>query len=382
MNYWNPHPTAIHGSLPRKLLLSLVGAALIGTAILPAQSQSVSAAGQTSGGTAVAAADKSTGLKVSTKTITHSKESLKAVLNIPVISGMKDTNYQKQLNKTLENNAIKGLESMRKQAEKVLAQSKKDGDPFQKNELKLQFSANFGSSLTEGGFLSLKLHTYSYAGGAHGISNIETYTIANGAKASRITLKTLFGEAFASTMNKEIKRQIKADPERYFQDAFTGVQEDQTFYIAGDKVRVVFQPYEITPYATGIPEFEFPLPKADKSNTPSFSVKVNGKLLSGVNIEQSTEGVAMIPVRLTAEALGYSTVWDAASSTLELKKDDAWTSLTKGNDSYSYNKSAPVSLGVAPVVDKQGRLTVPLAFFTEILKASVDYNGDEINLQT
>ncbi|SDS94369.1 Protein of unknown function [Paenibacillaceae bacterium GAS479] len=382
MNNSNPQPTITHGSPHRKLLLSLIGAALISTAILPAQSQSVSAAAQKSGGTAVAAASNSAQLKVSTKTVTHSTESLKAVLNIPVISGMKDANYQKQLNKTFESDAIKSLEYVRKQAEKVFAQSKKDGDPFLKHQLKLQFSANFGSSLTEGGFISLKLNTYSYTGGNTGISTIETYTIGNGAKASRITLKTLFGDEYISTINKEIQRQIKADPDRYFQDTFTGVKEDQPFYIAGSKVRVLFQPYDISRSLNVIPEFEFPLPKGDKSNTSSFSVKVNGKLLDGVNIEQSTEGVAMIPVRLTAEALGYSTVWNAASSTLEIKKDDAWTSLTKGNDSYSYNKSAPVSLGAAPVLDKQGRLTVPLAFFTEILKASVDYNGNEANFQT
>lgn len=360
-------------SSPRIFLLSLAAASLIGGSVVPAQNAMAAAP-------TAPAAVSSAAIKVSTKSIIRTGDAYKAVLYIPVISGMTDTSYQQKLNQTLENNALKSLHVIRKQAADDLAQSKKGGYPFHKHELKLQFAANKGSSLSEGGFISLKLHTYMYTGGAHGISNIETYNIANGKKASDITLKSIFGSSYASIVDKEIRQQIKAKPEQYFKDGFTGVKANQPFYIQNGSVQVVFQPYEIAPYATGIPEFKLPLPKADPD--PSMKVTINGKALDGITVTRNKEGIAMIPVRGPAEALGYQLTWSTAKNTLELQKGDSWTSVTIDSDSYSSNNSAPVSLGSAPVLDKQGRLTVPLALFTEILKAKAEYSssGDKVDL--
>ncbi|MGN7456700.1 PdaC/SigV domain-containing protein [Paenibacillus pasadenensis] len=363
------------GKHARRLMLALAGTALFGGAALGSHAPSAAAAAATP-----APAETAVHPAVSVKKIVRSTKAYEASLYIPVVSGLKDAKFQQQLNGILESAALKDLEAVARQAEEDRASSQKESYPFHKHEIKLQFSAARSESLVDGGFLSLKLNTYIYSGGAHGISRIDTYNVANGAEASYMTLATLYGEDYAEHVDKEIKRQIAAHPELYFEDGFAGVKEDQPFYISGGKARVVFQPYEIAPYATGAPEFPIALPEAG-SPEPVLAVQVQGQPLEGIGVTQSKDGVAMIPARQVAEALGYKTKWTAATSTLELSKGDTWTAVSKGLDSYSVDKSAPVRLGAAPVVDGKGRLTVPLALFTELLKATVSYSGDVVNLE-
>ncbi|CDN44480.1 PdaC/SigV domain-containing protein [Paenibacillus sp. P22] len=578
------------------LLLGLTGAALLSTASLPSAHASALAPGQARvsvGPAAYASLPASTQAKaasvsVTAKKIVQSTSALKAVLFVPVVSGLKDASYQKSLNEKMERTAMADLDAVKKQAASGLAAAKKAGNEFHPYEIKLQYSAGLSGTGTDSAIVSLKLNTYIFAGGAHGISRIDTYNVKNAGTASAVTLKTLFGDSYPAAINTEIKRQIARNANGYFKDAFTGVAADQSFYIKDGSAQIVFQPYEIAPYAAGIPVFAVPLPasskpipaasvqvdakpvrtedelyKADidvpvlsglldakfqeewnaqmeqaaakeldslkkaaaerkKANPTSFipseikttfevasdgspaaggmvSIKmstytyeggangdthvsaatfrnasqaspvtlaalfgshyesevgaavqaaiskdkenyfadddgfrgvtadsvfyvkaqdvyvvfqqgeiaprasgnpefkiplpthgedskplqviVGSKALSGVQAVPNKDGVAIVPVRDAAEALGYKLKWDKRTSTLELSKGSQWTAVTIGSDSYTYNKMAPVALGAAPSYDSKGRMTVPLAFFTEILHAKASYGDDSVTLQ-
>ncbi|WP_049868425.1 PdaC/SigV domain-containing protein [Paenibacillus sp. D9] len=578
------------------LLLGLTGAALLSTASLPSAHASALAPGQARvsvGPAAYASLPASTQAKavsvsVTAKKIVQSTSALKAVLFVPVVSGLKDASYQKSLNEKMERTAMADLDAVKKQAASGLAAAKKAGNEFHPYEIKLQYSAGLSGTGTDSAIVSLKLNTYIFAGGAHGISRIDTYNVKNAGSASAVTLKMLFGDSYPAAINTEIKRQIARNANGYFKDAFTGVAADQSFYIKDGSAQIVFQPYEIAPYAAGIPVFAVPLPasskpipaasvqvdakpvrtedelyKADidvpvlsglldakfqeewnaqmeqaaakeldslkkaaaerkKANPTSFipseikttfevasdgspaaggmvSIKmstytyeggangdthvsaatfrnasqaspvtlaalfgshyesevgaavqaaiskdkenyfadddgfrgvtadsvfyvkaqdvyvvfqqgeiaprasgnpefkiplpthgedskplqviVGSKALSGVQAVPNKDGVAIVPVRDAAEALGYKLKWDKRTSTLELSKGSQWTAVTIGSDSYTYNKMAPVALGAAPSYDSKGRMTVPLAFFTEILHAKASYGDDSVTLQ-
>lgn len=578
------------------LLLGLTGAALLSTASLPSAHASAPAPGQARASAYPAAyaslpastQAKAASVSVTSKKIVQSTSALKAVLFIPVVSGLKDASYQKSLNEKMERTAMADLDAVKKQAASGLAAAKKAGNEFHPYEIKLQYSAGLSGTGTDSAIVSLKLNTYIFAGGAHGISRIDTYNVKNAGTASAVTLKTLFGDSYPAAINTEIKRQIARNANGYFKDAFTGVAADQSFYIKDGSAQIVFQPYEIAPYAAGIPVFAVPLPasskpipaasvqvdakpvrtedelyKADidvpvlsglldakfqeewnaqmeqaaakeldslkkaaaerkKANPTSFipseikttfevasdgspaaggmvSIKmstytyeggangdthvsaatfrnasqaspvtlaalfgshyesevgaavqaaiskdkenyfadddgfrgvtadsvfyvkaqdvyvvfqqgeiaprasgnpefkiplpthgedskplqviVGSKALSGVQAVPNKDGVAIVPVRDAAEALGYKLKWDKRTSTLELSKGSQWTAVTIGSDSYTYNKMAPVALGAAPSYDSKGRMTVPLAFFTEILHAKASYGDDSVILQ-
>lgn len=81
-------------------------------------------------------------------------------------------------------------------------------------------------------------------------------------------------------------------------------------------------------------------------------------------------GVIMIPLRLVGESLGYEVSWNQETKTAELVKGAQWTSVTIGQDRYSFAKML-VELGTAPVII-DSRTYVPLNFAEEILKANVE----------
>ncbi|MDI6711041.1 MAG: RsiV family protein [Thermoanaerobacterales bacterium] len=91
-----------------------------------------------------------------------------------------------------------------------------------------------------------------------GGENLDTRT------GKTLLLKDFFkpGEDYQSLVAGEIRKQISARPQDFYEDAADRVKtirEDQPFYIKEGAVVVYFGQYEIAPYATGMPEFEIPV---------------------------------------------------------------------------------------------------------------------------
>ena len=107
--------------------------------------------------------------------------------------------------------------------------------------------------------LSFFIDYYQFSGGAHGITNRNTYNI-NIKSGDKVLLKDLFEEGYdyKTFINEEIKKQISKNPEYYFtgKEGFNGIKDDQSFYIKDGKLIIHFPYYEIAPYVTGMPEFE------------------------------------------------------------------------------------------------------------------------------
>lgn len=72
----------------------------------------------------------------------------------------------------------------------------------------------------------------------------------------------------------------------------------------------------------------------------------------------------MIPLRTVAEALGYNVTWDGETQTVMLNNV---ITLSIGKDYYTYARTAPIKLGIAPVLVK-GSTYVPLEFFTDVMR--------------
>ncbi|GAG64710.1 unnamed protein product [marine sediment metagenome] len=63
---------------------------------------------------------------------------------------------------------------------------------------------------------------------------------------------------YLKIINQEIKRQIKLNPEAYFDDGvvFQSISEEQPFYLIEDGMVIYFGLYEIAPYSSGIRYFK------------------------------------------------------------------------------------------------------------------------------
>ncbi|UUZ79050.1 copper amine oxidase N-terminal domain-containing protein [Paenibacillus sp. P26] len=110
---------------------------------------------------------------------------------------------------------------------------------------------------------------------------------------------------------------------------------------------------------------------------------MNGKPLDAVDAAVYEEsGInRMVPLREAAEELGYEVKWNAELQAAELNKGAQWTSLRAGKNVYSYNRMAPISLSAAPVIKENGKMYVPLSFFSEILKAEVKTSSAAITIK-
>lgn len=85
--------------------------------------------------------------------------------------------------------------------------------------------------------------------------------------------------------------------------------------------------------------------------------------------------VKMVPLRDTAEALGYTVTWNDEAKRVELVKGPHYTYLVAGENAYVFARMAPFELSAAPIID-EGRLHVPVEFFPAVLK--VDQAGQEV----
>lgn len=109
--------------------------------------------------------------------------------------------------------------------------------------------------------LSITILYYTDTGGAHGNSFRVPYNY-DLRTGDELKLKDLFvpGYNYMPVINQEIKRQIRQQPDLYYHDqyAFKTVKPDQTFYLSPDSLVIYFNPYDIAPFSTGIPEFKIP----------------------------------------------------------------------------------------------------------------------------
>lgn len=195
-------------------------------------------------------------------------ETLEAELKIPQITDMKNKEAQGELNKKFD--AIYTLkDSMQKEAEEALINSKKAGFPFRPYQLFSDYTVSYNGN----GYLSMITLVYTYTGGAHGGSAKTSYNIdINSGKA--ISLKSMFQEGvnYKDLINKEIAAQIAKQPENYFdgEQGFTTISDDQNFYLKEGMLVVHFSEYEIAPYATGTPEFNIPISLFKESLKPEY----------------------------------------------------------------------------------------------------------------
>ena len=197
-------------------------------------------------------------MSVQTKAYNNLAEYMETNLQIPCLQEMSDETIQNKLNDRFEQDAF-GLEkSLQTEVEEYVKEAQASDFPIRNFSLYSRYQLGYLNSR----ILSLTVDYYQYTGGAHGITERRPYNIDLGT-GQNLPLKDLFASNFdyRSVINKEISRQIDGNKDMYFEDdmGFQGISEDQDYYLQDDALVVVFQQYEIAPYAAGIPEFIIPL---------------------------------------------------------------------------------------------------------------------------
>ena len=105
------------------------------------------------------------------------------------------------------------------------------------------------------------------------------------------------------------------------------------------------------------------------------NIYLNNALLENTQIVEHND-VTMIPLRAVCENLGFTVNWIHESRTIELVKMPIYITCSPDRDGYTFSKTAPQLLGVAPQLIDDSTY-VPTNFINEILQGEIsEENGN------
>lgn len=195
-------------------------------------------------------------MKVDNKTFKKKTSYFSMDVNIPVVKGLKNATFEKELNSEIENKILSFASKLEKDGKEYEKIAKEKGFPVHPYELVVIYKVQYNKS----NLLSYTMDVYYYTGGAHGMTERYAYNIDN--KASIVLkLQDLFKKDYnyKEVINNEIMEEIKESPEgTYFANEFKTILDNQPFYFTDKGIVIYFGLYEIAPYVTGIPEFTVP----------------------------------------------------------------------------------------------------------------------------
>lgn len=268
-----------------------------------------------------------------------------------------------EVNRQIENliaNSIGDARATSKSLVKLKCELIENGEePF---DWEVELIVNY-DYMRAGDILSLKLSTYYFSGGAHGMSYINPITV-NTETGEIYTFKGLFKEDvnLNEVITKQLLNEIEKDPSGYFENYETTIMDkggEYNYYFDGDKLVIYFDLYDIAPYAAGIPRFTIDIEEirellkdevynSIKDSEERGSISFNGVDINSTNsILYNDQGIQQIPLRDVAEALGYTVDWN--------KEDGA---IVNGH----VVENETVADGVT---------YVPIQYFTDVLKENV-----------
>lgn len=229
--------------------------------------------------------------------------------------------------------------------------------------------------------ISVQLYTDYYAGGAHPTHWVNSFLLDT-KTGEFVNFNNLFKEDanYTEVIENKILAQIDKEKDKYFEDYEQAIKDkgnDLNFIITGDLIIVYFDLYEIAPYVSGMPVFIFKAEEIKPILRTEIYDNINGADVNsgevsynGINIDSKNKllytDVAMLPLRDTADALGYDVGWSREAGAMV-----AGGYIKNGVNSYGTSEKLPVKL-IAPVV-VNGVTYVPLQYFTEVLEENVNF---------
>lgn len=271
-------------------------------------------------------------LDVVSKKIEMQNESLNIAIKIPVIQGLKNTEFQEQLNLEIFNKVNKVKQDLEEKAKKV------NNKPY---KFKVDYSVK-----SKGDILSLIIRNYTYTGGDHGEQWVDYYNIHT-KESKKIILTDLFKEDsnYQDIINQDIKEQIilqeKMGETKYSEIAT--ITADQSFYISAGNLFICFPKYEIAPRSAGIPEFRIAL--KDLKDVLKENIKDDALQLIGKKIQVKNDCVDIdmrIPViqglkdEKYQEQLNYLLTNHAMKDKESIEREGEQCSLRKQEMDYLY----------------------------------------------
>ncbi|MDF2671378.1 MAG: copper amine oxidase [Paenibacillus sp.] len=128
--------------------------------------------------------------------------------------------------------------------------------------------------------------------------------------------------------------------------------------------------------SSAVPTANAPIVITQAANQ-AIAIQVSGQALSE-NGFQNVGYEPMLPLRVIAEKLGYTLVWNQESLSVDLNNGPVFTTVQTGLDRYAINKMY-TALGAAPVL-VDNKMYVPASFISKVLHGSVVTEGNSVSI--
>jgi hypothetical protein len=307
---------------------------------------------------------------ITAEKIQEKNDILEIDITYPVISGLTDADFQEQLNYYIKKQVMYAKDGIERQAEEYDQEAKKNGWEIRPYQLFIDYDLKTNDE----DLLSFTITYYTYTGGANGMTVVGCINIDKKANTP-IHLGDLFpaGADYKTKINNEIIKQIELrsqnKEEIFFEGdmGFKSISDTQGFYLKDNDIVIVFPKYEIAPGAMGIPEFAINLAELKDSLAVKEGSKIVVEGLEIKTVMNQENQVVMIPLRLTAEKLGYTLTWKGENQSVLLTKSEASAKLRIGDNTYVANDKIPYILEASPVIINDYTY-VPISFLEKVLQ--------------
>lgn len=198
------------------------------------------------------------GVTVQTGAIEEEGDGWSVRIRYPQMTGYANSDIQNAINAYLKKEAETSAEQGKKELVEAADAFKESAADSNRTVPLLSSESHYTVSYNEKGLLSLYVDYYVYTGGAHGYPFRLPYTF-DLSTGKRLSLADAAGgnPDYVSIVNDAIRTQIRED-DLALLTPFETIEPDRPFFLKHDAVVVYFEPYEYTPYALGMPEFEIP----------------------------------------------------------------------------------------------------------------------------
>lgn len=193
----------------------------------------------------------------------ESKTFKEEFLVYPQVINMNDQKAQGKINDVFKKHiesAYEGYLKLKEDMEKFKEEEKEHCKEFPYS-CEYSYITRFEVKFNQDGKLSILFYDSIYSGGAHGIETVATYNFDT--KTGELyTLKDIISdESKFESLTEYAKKYMKDHQELFFEENIIGdfkVSEDTQFYFTESGIDLIFQQYDVAPYAAGHPTISIP----------------------------------------------------------------------------------------------------------------------------
>lgn len=183
---------------------------------------------------------------------------VKITIQIPKLKNTRDIDLENQFNNMIQDKVKAIVEDV-----KSMAQEAANDDMLHaKYEVHISTEVKYQSR----DFVSLVMYYYTFTGGAHGNTIIETYNLDLSTNKI-VTLKDIFNSNcdYETIIKEEVLKQIEERMTDFFEESIEYVKNEniseRPFTISKEALEIYYQDYEIAPHSSGLPVFKIDIGK-------------------------------------------------------------------------------------------------------------------------